>query len=54
MQDPLQLTAGERADALVEQGLAVDAGKARRHLVPQGGGDGQEHRPAADGGGEEV
>ena len=26
-EDPLQLTAGERPDALVEQGLAVDAGQ---------------------------
>ena len=53
-EDPLQLAAGKRTDALVEQCFAVDAGQALGHLVTQGGGDRQEHRPPADGGGEEI
>ncbi len=53
-EDPLELPAGEGADALVEQSLPMDPSQAALHPLPQVGGDGEEHRPAADGGGEEV
>lgn len=53
-QYPLELPAGEGADALVEQSLPMDPGQAALHPLPQVGGDGEEHRPATDGGGEEV
>ena len=53
-QHPLELPAGEGADALLNQRLTVDPGQALGYLVPQMAGDRQENRPAADGGGEEI
>ena len=40
--EPLELPAGEGADALVEQSLPMDPGQAALHPLPQVGGDGEE------------
>ena len=53
-QHPLDLTAGQIADALVDQGLAVDIGEAFQHLLPEGFGNRQEGRPPGQTAGEQI
>ena len=53
-QDPLELSAGERADALIHQGLGVDPAQAAEDPFPQLFRGGQKNRPVRDGGDEQV
>ena len=53
-QHPLQLAAGERAQAFVDQAVPMYPRKALQHPCAQASGRGQKDRPVRNGGGEKV
>ena len=53
-QHPLQFPAGQGAHPLVDELAGVDPVQTGGYPPAQRRGDGEEHRPAADGGGEQV